>query len=39
MEAMVEAGLANWADDDSNDCRKIDVDTGKTLTWYSFRHT
>lgn len=39
MEAMVEAGLANWAEDDSNNCRKADVKSGKTLTWYSFRHT
>ena len=39
MEAMVEAGLANWAEDDSNNCRKTEVHSGKTLTWYSFRHT
>ena len=38
-EMLVEAGLANWSEDDSNNCRKIDVARGKTLTWYSFRHT
>ena len=39
MEALVEAGLAHWAEDDSNNCRKTESTTGKTLTWYSFRHT
>jgi hypothetical protein len=39
MEALVEAGLAHWAEDDSNNCRKTETTTGKTLTWYSFRHT
>ena len=38
-EMLVESALASWSEDDSNDCRKIDVDSGKTLTWYSFRHT
>ena len=38
-EMLVESGLATWSDDDSNNCRKIDVKSGKTLTWYSFRHT
>lgn len=39
LEMLVEAGLATWADDDSNNCRKAEVISGKTLTWYSFRHT
>ena len=39
LKELVESGLATWSDDDSNNCRKIDVATGKTLTWYSFRHT
>tara|TARA_Y100001933_G_scaffold77120_1_gene78404 strand:- start:5 stop:628 length:624 start_codon:yes stop_codon:yes gene_type:complete len=39
MEALVEAGLAHWAENDSNNCRKTETTTGKTLTWYSFRHT
>ena len=38
-EMLVEAGLATWSADDSNNCRKVDVGTGKSLTWYSFRHT
>ena len=38
-EAMVEARLADWSEDDSNSCRKIDISSGKNLTWYSFRHT
>ena len=36
---MVEAGIASWAEDDSNNQRKIDIHSGKNLTWYSFRHT
>ena len=36
---MVEAGLAQWSEDDSNNLRKIDIHSGKTLSWYSFRHT
>ena len=27
-EMLVESGLATWSDDDSNDCRKIDVEPG-----------
>lgn len=38
-EMLVEAGLAEWAEDDSNNLRKISIHTGKNLTWYSFRHT
>ena len=38
-EVMVEAGIASWAEDDSNNQRKIDIHSGKNLTWYSFRHT
>ena len=38
-EMLVESGLATWSEDDSNNCRKIDVTSGKTLTWYSFRHS
>ena len=38
-EMLVESGLATWSADDSNNCRKVDVESGKTLTWYSFRHT
>ena len=39
MEALVEAGLGKWADDDSNNCRKTEIFSGKTFSWYSFRHT
>lgn len=39
FEAMVEAGLAQWSEGDSNNLRKIDIHSGKTLSWYSFRHT
>lgn len=38
-EMLVEAGLAEWAEHDSNNLRKINIHTGKNLTWYSFRHT
>lgn len=38
-EAFVEARLAGWSEDDRNNCRKIDVHSGKNITWYSFRHT
>ena len=38
-EALVEAPLADWSEDDSNNCRKIDVHSGKNITWYSLRHT
>ncbi len=38
-EALVEARLADWSEDDCNNCRKIDVHSGKNITWYSFRHT
>ena len=39
LEMLVESGLAAWAEDDSNNCRKAEIKSGKTLTWYSFRHT
>jgi len=38
-EMLVEAGLATWAESDSNNLRKIDFHDGKKITWYSFRHT
>ena len=38
-EMLVEARLADWAPDDSNNARKVKVHSGKNLTWYSFRHT
>ena len=38
-EALVEDRLADWSEDDSNNCRKIDVHSGKNITWYSFLHT
>lgn len=38
-EMLVEAGLARWAEDDSNNCRKINIYSKKQLSWYSFRHT
>ena len=31
-EALVESRLADWSEDDSNDCRKIDVHSGKNIT-------
>ena len=36
---LVEGGIAAWAEDDDNHCRKIKVLSGKKLTWYSLRHT
>ncbi|MDM7958886.1 MAG: site-specific integrase [Synechococcus sp. WH 8007] len=39
LEMLVEAGLATWAPDDSNNQRKAVIKSGKLLTWYSFRHT
>lgn len=39
LEMLVEAGLATWAENDSNNCRKANVKSGKSLSWYSFRHT
>ena len=38
-EMLVEARLAEWAEGDSNNLRKIIVNSGKKLSWYSFRHT
>ena len=38
-EGLVEARLADWSEDDNNNCRKINVHSGKNITWYSFRHT
>ena len=38
-EILVEAGLAEWVESDNNNLRKINIYSGKTLTWYSFRHT
>ena len=38
-ELLVEARLANWAEDDSNNFRKVDIFSGKSLVWYSFRHS
>ena len=38
-EVLVEARIADWAEDDSNNQRKISIHSGKNLTWYSFRHT
>ena len=38
-EALVGARIADWSEDDSNNCRKINVHSGKNITWYSFRHT
>ena len=39
LEMLVEAGLATWVADDSNNQRKAEIKSGKILTWYSFRHT
>ena len=39
LEVLVEARIADWAEDDSNNQRKADIHSGKNLTWYSFRHT
>jgi len=36
---LVEAGLATWAADDSNNQRREEIKSGKILTWHSFRHT
>jgi integrase len=39
LEMLVEAGLATWANPNSINQRKVEISSGKTLTWYSFRHT
>ena len=31
-EALVESRVVDWNEDDSNDCRKIDVHSGKNIT-------
>ena len=31
--------LADWGKDDSNNLRKVDIHSGKNITWYSFRHS
>ena len=38
-ELLVEARLANWREDHDSQTKKVIVHSGKTLTWYSFRHT
>ena len=38
-EMLVESGLATWAPQDNNNCRQIETISGKTFSWYSFRHT
>jgi len=38
-EMLVESGIAVWAKNDNNHCRKVTVLSGKKLTWYSLRHT
>jgi integrase len=38
-EMLVESRLADWSPDDSNNQRKVEIHSGKNLTWYSFRHT
>jgi len=38
-EVLVEARLADWTSDDSNTQRRVEIHSGKNLTWYSFRHT
>ena len=38
-EVLVESDLGVWGKDDSNNLRKVDVHSGKSITWYSFRHS
>ena len=38
-ELLVEARLADWREDHDSQTKKVIVHSGKTLTWYSFRHT
>tara|TARA_B100000579_G_scaffold373792_1_gene337616 strand:+ start:144 stop:1589 length:1446 start_codon:yes stop_codon:yes gene_type:complete len=38
-EVLVESRLADWGEDDSNNLRKVDIHSGKNITWYSFRHS
>jgi len=38
-EMLVEARLAEWSESDSNNQRKINIYSGKTLSWYSLRHS
>lgn len=38
-EILVEARLAHWAEDDSNNLRKVEIHSGKSLTWHSYCHT
>ncbi len=38
-EVLVESRLGDWGEDDSNNLRKVDIHSGKNITWYSFRHS
>ena len=38
-EVLVESRLGDWGKDDSNNLRKVDIHSGKNITWYSFRHS
>jgi len=38
-DMLVEARLANWKEGSNSQNKWIDILSGKTLTWYSLRHT
>ena len=38
-ELLVEVRLPDWRDNHDSQTKKVIVHSGKTLTWYSFRHT
>ena len=38
-EVLVESDLGVWGEDNSNNLRTVDVHSGKSITWYSFRHS
>ena len=38
-EALAEGHLADWGEDDSDNCRKINAQSGKNITWYRLPNT
>ena len=39
VKCSSKSDLGVWGKDDSNNLRKVDVHSGKSITWYSFRHS
>ena len=38
-DLLVKARFVDWRDDANSQVKKVVIHSGKTLTWYSFRHT